>query len=105
MKFAIDADHLERQLAFSLATFGPGERTEGVIDHIRKELFEVEENPDDISEWADLVILSFDGALRRGFTPQEILDTVNHKQGINEKRKWPDWRTSDPTKAIEHVRD
>ena len=35
--------HLKRQIAFSRATFGPGERRAGVIDHIRKELAEVEE--------------------------------------------------------------
>lgn len=34
--------HLTRQAAFSRATFGPGPRTKGVIDHIRKELVEVE---------------------------------------------------------------
>lgn len=33
--------HLRRQIAFSLATFGPGDRTEGVVDHITKELAEV----------------------------------------------------------------
>jgi hypothetical protein len=26
------------------------------------------------------------------------------KQGKNELRDWPDWRTADPDKAIEHVR-
>ena len=31
---AIDADHLERQRSFSTATFGPGARTDGVLDHI-----------------------------------------------------------------------
>lgn len=34
--------HLTRQAAFSRATFGPGPRTKGVTDHIRKELEEVE---------------------------------------------------------------
>ena len=32
--------HLARQRAFSEKTFGPGARTKGVIDHIRKELGE-----------------------------------------------------------------
>jgi hypothetical protein len=34
-------EHLTRQIAFSRATFGPAERTAGVIDHIRKELVEI----------------------------------------------------------------
>ena len=33
--------HLTRQAAFSRATFGPGARTKGVIDHVKKELAEV----------------------------------------------------------------
>lgn len=33
--------HLHRQAAFSKATFGPGPRTKGVTDHIKKELDEV----------------------------------------------------------------
>ena len=45
------ASHLERQRAFSLKTFGPGARTAGVIDHIRKELREIEADPTDIEEW------------------------------------------------------
>lgn len=36
------AAHLTRQAAFSRATFGPGPRTKGVIDHVEKELREVE---------------------------------------------------------------
>lgn len=104
MAFSIDAKHLARQHEFSIRTFGPGERVAGVVDHIRKELVEVEAEPTDISEWADLIILSFDGALRQGFNYQNILDEVQFKQTKNEGRQWPDWRTADPNKAIEHVR-
>jgi hypothetical protein len=37
--------HLFRQRDFSLRTFGPGQRTHGVLDHIRKELAEIEAKP------------------------------------------------------------
>lgn len=104
MTFVIDAGHLTRQRDFSLVTFGPGARLDGVLDHIRKELIEVSQEPQDLSEWADLLILSFDGALRQGFEPQAILDAVQAKQTKNEGRNWPDWRTQDPNRAIEHVR-
>lgn len=102
--FALDAQHLDRQRTFSQMTFGPGERLAGVLDHIRKEIAEVEAAPGDESEWADLVILAFDGALRQGIEPQAILDAILAKQTKNESREWPDWRTADPNKAIEHVR-
>ncbi len=102
---AIDVAHLTRQRAFSLDTFGPGARTKAVVDHITKELVEVLDAPDDVSEWADVIILGFDGALRAGHDPADIIAAIKAKQTRNEGRAWPDWRTADPDKAIEHVRD
>jgi hypothetical protein len=96
--------HLGRQRNFSFRTFGPGARTKGVLDHIRKETVEVEKSPLDLEEWIDLIILSFDGALRAGHEPGQIVERLLYKQTKNEGRKWPDWRTADPDKAIEHDR-
>lgn len=98
-------DHLHRQRDWSANTFGPGDRTKGVIDHIRKELVEIEESEGkDIEEWIDVVILALDGAWRAGFSPSQIVGWLVAKQEKNEARTWPDWRTADPDKAIEHVR-
>lgn len=98
------AAHLERQRAFSRKTFGPGNRTAGVIDHIRKELREIEADPTDIEEWIDVIILALDGAWRAGYEPAQIVEAIVAKQAKNEKRRWPDWRAADPDKAIEHDR-
>lgn len=100
--------HLRRQAAFSERTFGPGDRTAGVCDHIRKELREVEADAaagvPTLAEWIDVIILAFDGAWRSGATPEQIVVALVAKQTKNEGRRWPDWRTADPTKAIEHDR-
>jgi hypothetical protein len=96
--------YLHSQLQWSLRTFGPGFRTKGLIDHIKKELAEIEADPEDLSEWVDVIILGFDGAWRSGATPSEIIDALIAKQEKNKNRQWPDWRTSDPDKAIEHIR-
>lgn len=96
--------HLRRQRAWSEKTFGPGPRAHGILDHIRKELTEIEANPNDLSEWIDVVILAFDGAWRQGYEPQEIVNALGAKQAKNESRQWPDWRSAEPGKAIEHVR-
>ena len=96
---------LARQRDFSARTFGPGARTQGVLDHIRKELKEIEAEPGDLSEWIDVIILACDGALRAGHAPEAIVKAWIAKQARNEKRKWPDWRTADPDKAIEHVKE
>lgn len=100
----IDAAHLERQREWSERTFGPGPRTLGVIDHIRKELVEIQCDPGDPSEWIDVVILALDGAWRAGWEPQQIIDAIKTKQATNEARQWPDWRTASADHAIEHVR-
>ncbi len=113
-------NHLIKQQAFSDKTFGPGMRTQGISDHIKKELGEVANAPDDIEEWIDLVLLSLDGAWRcfekssefDGLSPEKrrkavatiICNTLEWKQANNENRDWPDYRKSDPNKAIEHVR-
>lgn len=97
-------NHLWRQREFSERTFGPGPRTKGVLDHIRKELEEIEANPLDLEEWIDVVILALDGAWRAGHSPADIVGALLAKQEKNEARDWPDWRNSDPDKAIEHKR-
>lgn len=97
-------EHLYRQRNWSEQTFGPGPRPEGIVDHIIKELHEILAAPGDVSEWIDVVILALDGAWRAGYSPEEIIAALIAKQTKNEKRKWPDWRTAEPGKAIEHDR-
>lgn len=96
--------HLYRQRGFSEKTFGPGARTNGIIDHIQKELEEVRKTPTNIYEWIDIVLLAFDGAWRAGHSPEKIARALADKQEKNEFRAWPDWRTASPDKAIEHER-
>ncbi|OMY80019.1 dATP/dGTP pyrophosphohydrolase domain-containing protein [Burkholderia pseudomallei] len=94
---------LRRQRAFSECTFGPGRLTARVCDHIRKELTEVEAAPDDLREWIDVIMLGLDGAWRTGATPEQITAALSAKMTTNEGRTWPDWRTCDPDRAIEHI--
>lgn len=113
MAFDLEA-HLTRQMVFSRATFGPGERTDGVLDHLCEEIEEVRQSGGESSEWVDLVILSLDGLTRRLWScaPHQSADeiaaaacrVIRGKQAKNERRDWPDWRTADPGKAIKHVR-
>ncbi len=108
-------EHLKRQLAFSRATFGPGERRAGVCDHVRKELGEIMAADDPraaADEWVDVVILGLDGLTRalaaagvpHADVPELAVECILRKQAENEQRSWPDWRTAPADKAIEHVR-
>ena len=112
-----------RQFAVSRCNFGPKERTLGVIDHIKKELKEIqaEDTPEGrAQEWIDVVLLALDGASRAkreaikarndtepaaDYLALEVVSAIKRKQqGKNELRDWPDWRTVPEDKAIEHKR-
>lgn len=97
-------EYFERQIDWSRETFGPSLRTKGVIDHIRKELKEIEQNPHDLSEWVDVVILAMDGFWRHGGNASDLLPALLAKQRKNMARTWPDWRTMSEDTAIEHDR-
>lgn len=98
------ATYFSRQIEWSRATFGPALRTKGVIDHIRKELAEIEREPHDLSEWIDVVILAMDGFWRHGGNAEDLLPALLAKQRKNMARVWPDWRTMSEDSAIEHDR-
>ena len=98
------AKHLKDQFKFSVEAFGPPNGSVGVIDHIEKELVEVKAKPQDLEEWIDLLILASDGAMREGHTVEDIIMMWEFKLAKNKKRKWPDWKTAEPGKAIEHIR-
>ena len=97
-------EHLKHQREWSARTFGPGDRLDGVLEHMGKEIVEVRESGGDLSEWVDLIILALDGAWRSGATPEQIVAAIEAKQTKNEARTWPDWQTAEPGKAIEHDR-
>jgi hypothetical protein len=100
----ITASDLDSQREFSTKAFGPGRRTGGVLDHIRKELDEVQDHPTDLLEWVDVVILALDGAWRAGHEPEAIIKAYHSKMEANRARIWPDWRELSEDVAIEHDR-
>ena len=109
--------HLLRQMTWSHSTFGHGQQLLRTLDHLRKELVEVEESNGSPEEWVDVCILALDGLTRRLSYPNpnnERMDPstisayacsiITAKQAQNEAREWPDFRTADKDKAIEHVK-
>lgn len=85
--------YLADAIPFSFNTFGPGARTNGVIDHITKELVEVQA---DDKEWVDVAILALDGAWRsqmKDDRPDDPPDATWFAGWLNTKAEY--WLTQD----------
>jgi len=86
-------------------TFGPGPADARIVEHIRKELKEIEQNPSDIEEWCDVILLAMDGAVRHGHDGRAVIAQLLKKHHTNlHERTWPDWRTLPQGTVIEHIR-
>lgn len=97
------AKYLERQKEWSIKTFGNGKRTLGIIRHIEKELKEVEEKPNDLTEWIDVIILALDGYWRHGGGTEIIMNILQAKQDNNFTRTYPFPKSED--EPSEHIRN
>lgn len=75
-------EHLERQKAFSLKTFGPGRRVDTVLSHMAKEAAEVRQKPCDVFEWVDVMLLAFDGAWRAGYRSDYIVEVIKDQCSV-----------------------
>lgn len=97
-------DYMRRQLEFSRETFGPGKFKDSIINHIILECEEARNAapPHDLDEWVDILTLAFTGAMRAGYTPLDIMRSLESTLERNKRRKWPlPKNENDP---IEHVR-
>lgn len=116
------AAFLERKSKWSERTFGPGQRTGGIIAHIQKELAEIQQDPLDLMEWVDVANLAMDGFWRAFFVKYQPDEThhdphgnmhwraaaefvwmIQRKAEINEARRWPAPVSDDL--PVEHVRE
>ncbi len=94
--------YLQDQQTWSRDTFGPGRRTLGITAHIRKELAEIEADPDDVREWIDVIILALDGYWRHGGKPEDLAEMLEAKQRVNFERAWPAIKPED--QPVEHLK-
>lgn len=97
------AEIYDSRAAWSLRTFGPGDRYTGVVAHIRRELVEIERDPSSVEEWVDVVMLAMDGAWRSaGADGATFWRAFAAKASKNEARKWA---PPDAEGVVEHVRE
>lgn len=105
------AEILKDQMIWSNQTFGSGRRSEGILQHIEREVAEVRENPMILEEWIDLVLLALDGAwrCRKNNLPSsddeirhDVVRMLIEKQAKNRVRLWP--TPVDDDTPTEHIR-
>lgn len=113
------ARFLRNQQKWSTETFGPytEARTQGILDHARKEIEEIAAEPNDVEEWIDLMILAIDGALAAAtlrypaghYQAEKAVDLVewtrDQKMEKNIRRNWPAQADQVPGLAVEHISD
>ena len=112
-------DFFERQRDWSYETFGPPSFKGpcGPLDHLKKEAAEAFAEAHKAThlepgwshdkvreEIADCLFLVFDAAHRAGMSYADLSRVAMAKLAKNKARTWPDWRGTDPDKAIEHDR-
>lgn len=91
-------------MAWQHETFGPLQTLEGIRDHMRREVKEIEDAPEDRTEPIDLIMLGISYLRKLGLDAAEIVALWQQRMVALKGRTWPDWRTADPDKAIEHHR-
>lgn len=93
-----------RQEHWSQETFGSDKirGPRGGLEHLKKEVQEAIDTPDDPLEYADCLLLVIDSARRAGFGIRELLLAASTKQQINEGRLYSLPVNDEP---VEHVRD
>lgn len=89
---------------WSRTTFGSdAERgPAGPLAHMAKEIAEVQANPKDLMEYADLLLLLFDACRRAGFNFHQLRRAACEKLKINKARKWG---KPNADGSVEHVRE
>lgn len=79
----------------------PGQTFEGKLKHAIREIGEVIDNPDDDSEWADVLILFLAAAAMKSKTTTRLLEAAHAKVDGLELREWS---APDAEGVIEHRR-
>lgn len=85
----------QRHAEWSQATFGDVGPV-GPLKHLSKEALEAAEEPDDLSEWADMQFLLWDAQRRAGISDGEITAALEEKLKVNMARQWPEPRDGEP---------
>lgn len=74
----------------------------GALKHLKKEVDECLQDPSDIKEYVDCLLLILDASRRAGFPIIDLLNAAENKMIENKQRVWP--KTDDMDAYVEHVK-
>jgi hypothetical protein len=84
------------------STFGGNRKPKSVIAHLAKEVMELYDDPTDLSEYADVLILTLNAAKLAGYDVNLLVLGIEAKMIINKQRKWG---KPDNNGVIEHIKE
>lgn len=83
-------------------TFGQA-TLESVLAHMREEIDEVIENPDDLYEWADMLLLFLGAMSKQGIRFEEVFDKSRDKfYNVLVHRQWGN---PDSNGVVRHIKE
>lgn len=74
----------------------------GPLKHLAKEAIEAAEAPDDISEFADILMLVWDATRRAGFSDEQLAEAVAKKLERNKRRAWGEVKDGEPCHHVKN---
>lgn len=72
------------------------------LKHLAKEAIEAAEAPDDISEFADIIMLVWDTTRRAGFSDEQLAEAVAEKLERNKRRAWGEVKDGEPCHHVKN---
>ncbi len=81
--------------------FGRDRKPEQILQHLKKEIEELIENPSSLEEYADIGILWLNAAKKAGYEVDDLYFAMISKMRINKARKWG---KADENGVVEHLR-
>ena len=98
-----DMNEIQKNLGkWADSVFGKKRSPIGALYHLQEEAFEAMDEPYDIMEYADCMMLIIDATRNAGFTADELMEAVNKKLRINQRRKWG---RPDKNGVINHIKE
>ena len=93
---------MENWAKWSDSVWGENRPPNGTVNHLVEEAAELAENPTDIMEYVDVIMLAVDGLRQAGFDFAEFTDAAIKKLAINKAREWG---PVDENGVSRHVKD